>query len=98
MISKIMYKPQGLNRYTFRKIEKQLEFPDDTFQEIIEGKTKLLVPKKSITDKVPPMKPAFFNPKAKLNRDFSIIVYSAFLNKFEGPKIFLEGLSGVGAR
>ncbi len=75
-----------------------MEFPDETFQEIIEGKTKLLVPKKSMTDKVPPMSPAFFNPKAKLNRDFSIIVYSAFLHKFHGPKIFLEGLSGIGAR
>ncbi|MFB5623688.1 MAG: tRNA (guanine-N1)-methyltransferase [Nitrosopumilus sp.] len=75
-----------------------MEFPDETFQEIIEGKTKLLVPKKSITDKVPPMKPAFFNPKAKLNRDFSIIAYSAFLKKFHGPRIFLEGLSGIGAR
>ncbi len=75
-----------------------MEFPDETFQEIVEGKTKLLVPKKSITDKVPPMKPAFFNPKAKLNRDFSIIAYSSFLNKFQGPKIFLEGLSGLGAR
>ena len=75
-----------------------MEFPDETFQEIIEGETKLLVPKKSITDKVPPMKPAFFNPKAKLNRDFSIIAYSAFLNKFQNPKIFLEGLSGIGAR
>ena len=67
-----------------------MEFPDETLQEIIEGNTKLLVPKKSITDKVPPKKPAFFNPKAKLNRDFSIIAYAAFLNKFEGPKIFLE--------
>lgn len=75
-----------------------MKFPDETFQEIIEGRTKLLVPKKSITDKVPPMKPAFFNPKAKLNRDFSIIAYSAFLNKFQNPKIFLEGLSGIGAR
>ena len=75
-----------------------MEFTDEDFQEITEGKTKLLVPKKSITDKVPPMKPAFFNPKAKLNRDFSIIAYSAFLNKFQGPKIFLEGLSGLGAR
>jgi len=75
-----------------------LEIPNEIFQEIIEGKTKLLVPKKSITDKVPPKKPAFFNPKAKLNRDFSIIAYSAFLNKFEGPKIFLEGLAGIGAR
>jgi len=75
-----------------------LEISDETFQEIIEGKTKLLVPKKSIIDKVPPKKPAFFNPKGKLNRDFSIIAYSAFLNKFQGPKIFLEGLSGIGAR
>ena len=91
-------KTQVLNRYTFRKNENLLEFPDETFQEIIEGKTKLLVPKKSITDKVPPMKPAFFNPKAKLNRDFSIIAYSTFLNNFEGPKIFLESMSGVGAR
>jgi len=75
-----------------------LEFLNDSFREIIEGKTKLLVPKKSITEKVPPKKPAFFNPKARLNRDFSIIAYAAFLKKFLGPKIFLEGLSGIGAR
>jgi tRNA (guanine26-N2/guanine27-N2)-dimethyltransferase len=75
-----------------------LEFHDEVFQEIVEGDTKILVPKKSMTDKVPPKKPAFFNPKGKLNRDFSIIAYAAFLNKFQGPKIFLEGLSGVGAR
>ena len=75
-----------------------MEIPNDSFQEIIEGKTKLLVPKKSITDKVPPKKPAFFNPKAKLNRDFSIVAYATFLENFHGPKIFLEGLSGIGAR
>ena len=75
-----------------------MEITDETFQEIIEGDTKLLVPKKSITEKVPPKKPAFFNPKAKVNRDFSIIAYAAFLKKFQGPKIFLEGLAGVGAR
>ena len=75
-----------------------MEIPNDTLQEIIEGDTKLIVPKKSITDKVPPKEPAFFNPKAKLNRDFSILVYAAFLKKFQGPKIFLEGLSGIGAR
>lgn len=75
-----------------------MEIPDETFQEIIEGDTKLLVPKKSITEKVPPKKPAFFNPKAKVNRDFSIIAYAVFLKKFQGPKIFLEGLSGIGAR
>ncbi|QMU53770.1 MAG: tRNA (guanine-N1)-methyltransferase [Nitrosopumilus sp.] len=75
-----------------------MEFSDEIFQEMVEGDTKILVPKKSITDKVPPKKPAFFNPKGKLNRDFSIIAYAAFLNKFQGPKIFLEGLSGIGAR
>lgn len=75
-----------------------MELSDECFQEIVEGDTKLLVPKKSITEKVPPKKPAFFNPKAKLNRDFSIVVYATFLKKFQGPKIFLEGLSGIGAR
>ena len=75
-----------------------MEIPNESFQEIIEGKTKLLVPKKSITEKVPPKEPVFFNPKAKLNRDFSVIAYAAFLKNFQGPKIFLEGLSGTGAR
>ena len=75
-----------------------MEESNELFQEIIEGETKLLVPKKSLTEKTPPIKPAFFNPKAKTNRDFSIIAYAAFLKKFEGPKIFLEALSGVGAR
>ncbi len=75
-----------------------MQFTDDSFEEIIEGQTKLMVPKKSMTDTVPPKEPAFFNPKAKLSRDFSIIAYGAFLKIFEGPKIFLEGLSGIGAR
>ena len=75
-----------------------MEIPNETFQEIIEGDTKLLVPKRSLTDKVPPKEPAFFNPKAKVNRDFSIIAYAAFLSNFQGPKIFLEGMSGIGAR
>ena len=75
-----------------------MEDSKELFQEIIEGNTKLIVPKKSLTEKTPPIKPAFFNPKARTNRDFSIIAYAAFLKKFDGPKIFLEALSGVGAR
>jgi len=75
-----------------------LQINKDSFEEIIEGQTKLMVPKKSITDIVPPKEPAFFNPKAKLTRDFSIIAYGAFWKNFEGPKIFLDGLSGIGAR
>ena len=66
--------------------------------EITEGTTKILVPEKSIKEKVPPKEPAFFNPVAKLNRDFSIIAYSAFWEDFDKPKIFLDGLSGLGAR
>jgi tRNA (guanine26-N2/guanine27-N2)-dimethyltransferase len=66
--------------------------------EITEGKTKILVPHASIDEKVPPRDYAFFNPLAKLNRDYSIIAYSAFWENFEGPKIFLDGLSGIGAR
>ena len=68
------------------------------FTEIIEGKTKILVPIESIKEKVPPKEPVFFNPRAKINRDFSIIAYSAFLDNFDGGKIFLEGLAGLGAR
>ena len=71
-----------------------MQITKDDFQEIIEGKTKLVVPKKSLTEIVPPKEPAFFNPKAKINRDFSIIAYSVFANNFKGPKILLEGLSG----
>ena len=71
---------------------------DSKIISIIEGATKILVPEGAIIEKVPPKEPAFFNPRAKLNRDFSIIAYSAFIKNFEGPKIFLEGLSGLGAR
>ena len=66
--------------------------------EIIEGKTKLLVPKEAMVEKVPPREPAFFNPRARVSRDFSIIAYSAFLKNFKGPKVFLDSLSGIGAR
>jgi N2,N2-dimethylguanosine tRNA methyltransferase len=66
--------------------------------EIVEGSTKLLVPKGSMTEKVPPKEPAFFNPRASLSRDLSIIVCSAFWKDFEFPKIFFDGLSGLGTR
>jgi len=66
--------------------------------EIIEGSTKLLVPKGSMTEKVPPKEPAFFNPRASLSRDLSIIACSAFWKDFEFPKVFFDALSGLGAR
>ncbi len=66
--------------------------------EITEGRTKLLVPKESLETNAPPMQPAFFNPRARLSRDFSIVAYSAFLQNFKGPKTFLDCLAGIGAR
>jgi len=62
---------------------------EEKLVEITEGTTKILVPEKSLEEKVPPKEPAFFNPVAKLNRDFSILAYSAFWENFEKPKIFL---------
>jgi len=75
-----------------------LQITNESFEEIIEGITRIMVPKRSLQDKVPPKEPAFFNPKAKLTRDLSIVAYASFLKNFKGPKIFLEGLTGVGAR
>jgi len=66
--------------------------------EIVEGTTKFKIPSGAINEKVPPKEPAFFNPKASLNRDFSIIAYSSFWKNFKHPKLFLDGLSGIGAR
>ncbi|RJQ24866.1 tRNA (guanine-N1)-methyltransferase [Candidatus Parcubacteria bacterium] len=71
---------------------------NDQIVTITEGKTQILIPQDSLKNKVPPRDPAFFNPRAKLSRDLSIIAYSAFLKNFEGPKTFLDGLSGLGAR
>lgn len=71
---------------------------DEQITTITEGKTQILIPKGALEQKVPPRDIAFFNPRAKLSRDFSIIVYSTFLKNFDGQKSFLDGLSGLGAR
>lgn len=65
---------------------------------ITEGKTQILIPRGALEQKVPPRDIAFFNPRAKMSRDFSIIAYTTFLKNFEGQKSFLDGLSGLGAR
>ena len=69
------------------------------FLENIEGKTRLLVPAASLTKKVPPRTPAFFNPAAKLNRDISILLYRAFISECrQHTKSFADAFSGIGAR
>lgn len=75
------------------KLEKNTEII-----KIIEGNTKILVPAETLNNISPSKLKIFFNPKAVTNRDFSIIAYSAFAKKFQGPKIFLDSLAGVGAR
>lgn len=71
---------------------------NDQITTITEGRTQILVPRGALEQKVPPRDIAFFNPRAKLSRDFSIIAYSTFLKNFDGQKSFLDGLSGLGAR
>src|SRR5215207_5091137 len=74
----------------------------DNFIQIIEGQTKLLVPKNSLDVKVPPHYPAFFNPLASLNRDLSIYLYSIFLDGYYNKKntliTFADAFGGVGSR
>ncbi|HEY7109159.1 MAG TPA: tRNA (guanine(10)-N(2))-dimethyltransferase [Nitrososphaeraceae archaeon] len=70
-----------------------------SISEILEGGTRLLVPNTSLTEKIPPKVPAFFNPVAKRNRDISILVYSAF-SELDSLKslTFADSLCGVGSR
>lgn len=66
--------------------------------EYTEGRTKLLVPEKSLTSNVPPMEPAFFNPRGVENRDISVIVYETFCGRVGKSLQFLDILCGIGAR
>lgn len=75
------------------------------FVELVEGRTRLLVPRSSIGAKVPPKAPAFFNPAARLSRDISIIAYRAFARRLEKKggeegryRTFADGFAGVGSR
>jgi tRNA (guanine26-N2/guanine27-N2)-dimethyltransferase len=67
------------------------------FTEIVEGKTKLLVPALSLTERVPPKTPAFFNPAARLNRDLSVLAYRAFAPRLK-ERTLADGFTGIGAR
>ena len=74
----------------------------DNFIQITEGQTKLLVPKNSLQEKVPPHYPAFFNPLARLNRDLSIYIYNIFLEEYNNTKnnqiTFADAFGGIGSR
>jgi tRNA (guanine26-N2/guanine27-N2)-dimethyltransferase len=63
------------------------------YAEIVEGKTKLLVPEGSLRAAAPPTAPVFFNPAASVNRDVSVAMAAA-----AGAATFCDSLAGVGAR
>src|SRR5437867_41939 len=67
------------------------------FVRTVEGRTIFLVPQSSLTQKVPPKTPAFFNPAAKLNRDLSVLAYRAFASSLS-RKTFADSFTGIGAR
>jgi tRNA (guanine26-N2/guanine27-N2)-dimethyltransferase len=67
------------------------------FVKAVEGGTTLLVPELSLTAKVPPKTPAFFNPAAKLNRDLSMLAYRAIAPSLPA-KTFADSFTGIGAR
>jgi tRNA (guanine26-N2/guanine27-N2)-dimethyltransferase len=68
------------------------------FVRTVEGNTTFLVPQSSLTEKVPPKTPAFFNPAAKLNRDLSVLAYRAFAPSLSRRKTFADSFTGTGAR
>ena len=67
-------------------------------EKIIEGKTELIVPEASIQSTIPPRTPAFYNPKAELNRDISMAAYRIFSKDKASSTIMADSLAGVGAR
>ncbi len=70
---------------------------DAELQEVTEGRTKLLVPRGSLSEPVPSRSPAFFNPNARLNRDLSIVAYKAYACG-AGNRTMADALAGVGSR
>ncbi|RNJ75668.1 MAG: tRNA (guanine-N1)-methyltransferase [Nitrosopumilus sp. H8] len=58
----------------------------------------MLVPAESLTGEAPPRRPAFFNPRAAVTRDYSVLAYAALLDGFEGPRTLLDAMAGIGAR
>ncbi len=61
--------------------------------EIVEGATRLLVPKASLGNPAPPTSPVFFNEAAMVNRDVSVAVAEA-----SSCRTFCDAMAGVGSR
>ncbi len=66
--------------------------------EILEGNTRLLVPRISISTANPPRQPAFFNPLARVCRDLSVIVTGVLARPMDRGVTVGDALAGVGSR
>jgi tRNA (guanine26-N2/guanine27-N2)-dimethyltransferase len=62
-----------------------------------EGKTELVVPSSSLTSKVPPRDPAFFNPLGVLKRDVMVALVAGYSRGIVSEISFGDPLAGVGA-
>ena len=60
---------------------------------VVEGRTKLLVPKDSLVMRPPPTTPAFYNPEASVNRDVSVAIVRATTGES-----FCDAMAAVGPR
>jgi len=67
------------------------------FVRTVEGVTTFLVPQLSLTERIPPKTPAFFNPAARLNRDLSVLAYKSFAPSLS-RKTLADSFTGIGAR
>jgi len=65
--------------------------------DIVEGKTRIIVPKDTLENDTPPRYPAFYNPAARVNRDISVLAYDAYTG-YTREHTFADALAGVGAR
>ncbi len=61
-----------------------------------EGKTSIFVPEVSLTATVPPMNPAFYNPRGQYKRDVMVNLVSGYSSGFANELQFADALSGVG--
>ncbi|MBI4257792.1 MAG: hypothetical protein HY619_02455, partial [Thaumarchaeota archaeon] len=82
-----------------KNLEPVLQFPPRSgLTSIIEGGTKLIVPKRSMEAPNPPKQPGFFNPLAELCRDVSVIITRVVAKRIGSNVIVGDPLASLGAR
>jgi tRNA (guanine26-N2/guanine27-N2)-dimethyltransferase len=85
---------------SMKETSTSIDFPTET---IIEGKTKVLVPKleafkKSPSEYAPSKAPVFYNPVMELNRDITVLALQAYQRIVNREISVCEPLTGCGIR